>query len=698
MFTEAHRKVRADHLQRDAFLYVRQSTSRQVLKNTESTKRQYALRDRAVALGWPIERIHTIDDDLGKSAAHAQQRDGFQYLASEVALGHAGIVLGLEASRLARNNADWQHLLEVCAWSGCLIGDEEGVYDPTHGNDRLLLGLKGTISAAELHMLTARLVGGQRNKARRGALEVPLPIGLAYNATRAVVLDPDPRIQASVREVFDTFRQLRSATAVEARFRRDALTFPRRLHRGIGKGRVIFGPLQTSQVLRILHNPRYTGAFVYGRHRTMRTSHSTQAVVELAPQDWQVLIHNAHPGYISWEEFESNTATLRQIYIQAGWHAPNSQTPEHEALLQGRVLCGVCGERMRVAYDLRNGQRIYYYACARVSTAPSRRTCRWIRAQAIDAAVGALLLRSVTHQTLRGALAVQDDLRRRLQRQQTQRDRQLEQLRQRAERKRHRFLNCDPDHRLVADTLEADWNEALRQLDALQQEHEQSDSIAHVSLDEPSRSALSALAEEFPRLWCDPRTPAHERQRMLAQLIEDVTLVHGDPICIHVRFRGGRTTSLSVPRPRAPLRAGRVSGDLIQQLDQLLEKDSDHEAAAHLNALGYRTWCGQPFTTKRVTVLRRQAGLKTRFERLRAQGFLTAQEMARQLGICLTSAYLLGGQGVLAQERYGHGHRCLFAPLSGAVFVRGQGGRYRPRAPQLISADQVSRGLQPKRR
>src|ERR1035438_748633 len=206
MSTDNYQKISAEHLRRDAFLYVRQSSLRQVFENTESTKRQYALRERAVALGWPIERIRTIDEDLGISGAHAENRDGFQRLVSEVALGHAGIVLGLEVSRLARNNADWQRLLELCALSGSLISDEDGVYDPAHFNDRLLLGLKGTMSEAELHILKARLQGGMRNKARRGELQMPLPMGLVYDAAGAVVFDPDRQIEHTVRLVFNTFR------------------------------------------------------------------------------------------------------------------------------------------------------------------------------------------------------------------------------------------------------------------------------------------------------------------------------------------------------------------------------------------------------------------------------------------------------------------------------------------------------------
>jgi DNA invertase Pin-like site-specific DNA recombinase len=262
MSTDNPQKIQADHLRRDAFLYVRQSSLRQVFENTESTKRQYALRERAVALVWPIERIHTIDSDLGVSGAHAEHRDGFQQLVSEVALGHAGIVLGLEVSRLARNNADWHRLLELAALARTLILDEDGIYDPSHFNDRLLLGLKGTMSEAELHVLKARLQGGIRNKARRGELEMPPPIGLIYDATGAVVLDPDKQIQATVRLVFDTFRQVRTASAVVRRFQRENLTFPRRVRRGIGKGNVLWGKLNHSRVIQILHNPRYAGTFV----------------------------------------------------------------------------------------------------------------------------------------------------------------------------------------------------------------------------------------------------------------------------------------------------------------------------------------------------------------------------------------------------------------------------------------------------
>ena len=691
MFTEFHRKVTAAHLGRDAFLYVRQSTLRQVLDNVESTKRQYALRDRAAALGWPIERIRTIDDDLGLSGARADNRNGFQQLVSAVALGRAGIVLGLEVSRLARNNADWQQLLELCALSSCLIGDEDGVNDPAHFNDRLLLGLKGTISAAELHVLKARLVGGQRNKARRGALEVPLPIGLVYNAAGAVVLDPDPQIQARLRMIFDTFRQVRSASAVQERFRRENLQFPRRIHRGIGKGQVIFGALDQSRVMQILHNPRYAGAFVYGRHRTVCKPDSKYAVIALAKKDWQVLIQNAHPGYITWEEFESNEATLRQNLV-GSFLPPGKRGPQaSEVLLQGRVLCGVCGARMQVRHDPRRSGRVTYYICEEASSRRPGKPCQWVVAREVDTAIGALLLQTVTSTTMRNALAVQDSVSRQLEHADTMRRRQLEPLRRSVELKRRRFLQCDPDHRLVADALEADWNEALHRLDVLQQSHERQRHADHSRLDEESRTRVLSLAEDFPRLWNDPQTDIFERKRMLGVLIEDVALIQADAITLYVRFRGGQTTSLSVPRPRPQPRACNVDPEVIRQLDRLLENSSDREAAEHLNALGHRTWLGQLFTAKKVALLRQASGLNSRFERLRARGYLTSWEMARQLGVGRECVYVLGRQGVLPQQYYGHGERCLFAPLNGAVYVRGRGGRYRSTPSRLIAADEAAR-------
>ena len=263
----ASQKVTVGHLKRDAYLYVRQSTLRQVFENTESTKRQYALRQRAVALGWPLERIIVIDDDQGQSGASAEHRKGFQQLVAEVGIGHAGIVLGLEVSRLARKNSDWHRLLEICALTETLILDEDGIYDPAHFNDRLLLGLNGTMSEAELHVLQARLRGGLLNKAQRGELQCALPIGFAYDPHGRVVFDPDTQVQESIHVLFRTFRRTGSAVATVKEFRRRGLDFPRRLRRGPNKGDLLWAPLGHGRVVQILHHPGYAGAFVFGRSR-----------------------------------------------------------------------------------------------------------------------------------------------------------------------------------------------------------------------------------------------------------------------------------------------------------------------------------------------------------------------------------------------------------------------------------------------
>ena len=690
MSTDNHQKIQADHLRRDAFLYVRQSTLRQVFDNTESTKRQYALRERAVALGWPIERVHTIDSDLGVSGAHAEHRDGFQQLVSEVALGHAGIVLGLEVSRLARNNADWHRLLELAALARTLILDEDGIYDPSHFNDRLLLGLKGTMSEAELHVIKARLQGGIRNKARRGELQMAPPIGLVYDATGAVVLDPDRQIQATVRLVFDTFRQVRSASAVVRRFQRESLSFPRRIRRGIGKGDVLWGKLDHSRVIQILHNPRYAGAFVFGRYRTVPTATATakrtMRVLKVARENWQVLIQNTHLGYISWDEFERNQVTLKENVAGFSPSSRGAVPREGVALLQGRVLCGICGTRMRVKYQKVDAGLLPYYQCCDELVRRAGKMCQSIHGCDVDRAISSLLIETVAPAALEVALAVQDEIAGRIEDADALRRSHLERARYEAELARRRYLKVDPENRLVADTLEADWNERLRRLDTLQQQHEQQRKADQGLLSDEARERILALSSDFPRVWNDPRTAPVERKRMVALLIEDVTLIKSENIAIYVRFRGGRTASLSVERPKPIALVRKTRHEVVQKLDELLDTCSDREASMQLNALGYRNWKGEPFTAKRARYVRLVYGLKSRFERLRACGFLTAVEMAHQLGVCVSQVYILGRDGVLPRQHYGNEQRCLYAPLKGAVLVNGCGGRYRPRCPTLIPA------------
>jgi len=328
-------KVTPRHLARTAYLYVRQSTLRQVVEHTESAARQYALRQRAIALGWPTEQIVVIDCDQGQSGASAADRAGFQQLVAEVGLGHAGIVLGLEVSRLARSSTDWHRLLELCALSQTLILDEDGLYDPGAFNDRLLLGLKGTMSEAELHVLHARLIGGQRSKARRGELKQILPIGFAYDPLDRVILDPDQQVQQAVRLVFQTYRRSGSACSTVRHFSEQDLLFPHRVRSGPAKGELRWGILTHDHVRRMLHNPRYAGAFSYGRTTVHRRGDGHVSIERLPRDQWQVLIRDAHVGYITWAEYERNLAQLRQTAQSYGAERRASPPREGPALLQG---------------------------------------------------------------------------------------------------------------------------------------------------------------------------------------------------------------------------------------------------------------------------------------------------------------------------------------------------------------------------
>lgn len=678
-------KIGADHLRRDAYLYVRQSSLRQVFENTESTKRQYALRDRAVALGWPIERIHVIDSDLGLSGAQAAGRDGFQHLVTEVAMGHAGIVLGLEVSRLARNNADWHRLLELAALSHTLICDEDGVYDPAHFNDRLLLGLKGTMSEAELHVLKSRLQGGILNKARRGELEMALPIGLVYGPDGRVCLDPDRQIQDIVRLVFDTFRETGSACAVLRRLRAQNILFPRRIRGGIGKGELLWGGLDHSRVLEILHNPRYAGAFVYGRRRCAYNADLKQVQLQVKRENWQVLIRDAHPGYISWDEFERNELTLKRNAVGFSTNLRGAAPREGIALLQGRVLCGRCGSRMRVRYDAREGRQLPYYCCneGTVRRAESR-NCQWVQGTDIDAAISALLLQTVAPAAIEVALAVQNEIAQRVEQAAALRQAQLQRCRYEAELARRRYVKVDPDNRLVADALEADWNERLRQLDSLRREHERQLQADQTLLDEPARQRVVDLAQDFPRVWNDRRTSAMQRKKMLALMIEDVTLVSGAQVAVHIRWRGGKTQSIAVDKPRPIALVRKTLPQVVQRIDELLETCTDREVAQRMNELGHRNWRGDVFTTKKVTLVRVTYGLKSRFQRLRERGMLTSRELAQRFGVCPTTVNHLGRQGILKRHAYDSDHRFLYEPPGDVALVKGAGSRYGGRPPQLI--------------
>ena len=661
MTHDTHQKVTASHLQRNAYLYVRQSTLRQVLENTESTKRQYALRQHAVALGWAQDQIVVIDTDLGQSGA-STDREGFQRLVTAVGMGEAGIVLGLEVSRLARNSTDWHRLLEICALTDTLILDEDGIYDPAHFNDRLLLGLKGTMSEAELHVLRARLDGGILNKARRGELVMRPPLGFVYDSERHLVLDPDQQIQQTLRTLFETFHRTGSASATVKSFRQQGLLFPRHIYFGAGRGDLVWGRLEHSHALRILHNPRYAGAFVYGRSRTRKTVDGKPMVKHLTRDQWGIFLPGVHPGYISWDEYERNQKRLRENAQALGADRRKSPPREGPALLQGLIICGQCGQRMTVRYHFRFHRLCPDYVCQRKGIANAEPICAQIPGVEVDRAVSELLVELVKPSTLEVALAVQQELQARLGEADRLRKQQVERARYQAELAQTRYMRVDPNHRLVADSLEADWNHKLRALTEAQVEYERRRDEDRKIFQEEQRAAILQLATDFPRLWHDANTPDRERKRMVRLLLEDVTILRGEQLTLYLRFRGGAGKTLALPLPQPAWQRWTTSLEVIGEIDRLLSHHTHQEIAVLLNQRGLRSGKGQAFTARYIARIQREYTLKSRYNRLREAGLLTQQEMAQALGVTPATIRIWRAHGLLSGHAYTNKSDYLYDP------------------------------------
>ena len=619
-------KVTAAHLQRGAYLYLRQSTLRQVFENTASTQRQYTLRRRAVSLGWPEERIVVIDHDQGQSGASTVEREGFQRLVADVGLGKAGIVMGLEVSRLARNCADWHRLWEICALTQTLILDEDGRYDPAHYNDRLLLGLKGTMSEAELHVLKARLVGGRINKAQRGELKLPLPIGLVYDDEDRVAMDPDQQIQQSVRWFFATFQRTGSAWATVRAFRRQGFKFPKR---GPGGGEVLWQELTEGTALDTLHNPRYAGAFCFGRTRAWKDAEGKVHIRELPREQWRFLKTQAHPGYLIWEEFGANEQRLLDNHqAHGGGESKAGAAREGPALLQGLVICGKGGRVMTVRYHRRKAGLVPDYLCQKQRVEGTQALCQQIQGAELDAAVGRLLVESVSPLALEVVLNVQAEIQSRLDGAERWRQQQAQRAQYEADHARVRYMRVDPNNRLVADTLETRWNEKRRRLAEAKEECEQRRKLDAVQLTDEQKARVRALASDFPKLWRDPKTTDRDRKQRARLLLEDVTLRRDRGVLVQLRFKAGATQQLRLPLPQHAWDRRRTGAETIREIDELLDRHTEGQVAPALHRRGWVTSCGRPFNTWRIRRLEPTHNLKSRYDRLREQGLLTIEEMA----------------------------------------------------------------------
>ena len=626
-------KVTASRLRRDAYLYIRQPALYQVANNTESTARQYDLRGRAAALGWPAGRIHVIDIDQGHSGASAADREGFQHLVAEVSMGKAGIVLGLECSRLARNNADWHQLLRICAHNDCLILDEDGLYDPASFNDRLLLGMKGQLSEAELHFLRSRLRGGILAKARRGELRLQLPIGLVYDPPGQVTLDPDAGVRGALSLLFETFTATSSAFAVVKTFRDQQLSFPGRHRSGPRAGELYWNSLSHDQVLKILHNPAYAGAYAYGRARHTTGLDGRHHTLSKPIDEWTVLIHDHHPGYLTWPRYQASLQVLAGNAAARGQDRNAGPPREGPPLLQGLVVCGRCGRRMTVRYHTRaDGTIVPDYVCQNDGIRAAQPICQHIGGAPVDTAISELILRALTPLALETAITVSDELIRQAGQADAIRAAHVQRAQHAADQARRRYLAVDPGNRLVADALEADWNARLRELAAAQDDYATAKTAAAM-LDEQQRARIRALAADFPALWNNPATPMRERKRLIRLLITDVTLTRGqDTITAAARLPGGQHHTLHLPIPLNAWQERKTPATTITLIDQLLGTHTYSQVASALSQQGLTSGDGKPWDADRVRAHCHTRHIPSLWQRLRDAGMLTLDETARQLG------------------------------------------------------------------
>jgi len=656
-------KVTAAHLSRQAFLYVRQSSLKQVIHNTESAIRQYDLRGKAISLGWAADQVTVIDIDQGHSGASAAGREGFQHLVAEVSLGRAGIVLGLECSRLARNSADWHQLLELCAMTGTLICDEDGLYDPGNFNDRLLLGMKGQLSEAELHFIRARLRGGVLSKARRGELITPLPVGLVYDGAGHVILDPDAAIHGALAHLLAAFEATGSATAVVKAFSAAGLTFPCRHQKGPRKGELDWRPLQHHMVLRVLHNPRYAGAFTYGRHRHQARPGGSQATTILPRQEWISFIPGAHPGYITLDQYDANLAKLAANAAAHGRDRAAGPPREGPALLQGVIICGRCGTRMTVRYHRRRGTSWPTYLCQRDGIENARRICAAIPGASLDQAAGQLLLATLTPLAVEAALTVTAELEHRAAEADALRAAHVERARYHADLARRRYLAVDPANRLVAGTLEAGWNTALRELGDAQAAYDKAREQHTGTLTPAQQDRIAQLVTDLPAIWNDPATPMRERKRIARLLLTDITVTRTtDTITAHVRLRGGQHHTLTLPMPKTGPEARRTPPGVVTAIDELLDEHTSGQIAAILNDRGLRSGTGEPFHQRMIDQLIRAYRLRSRRHRLRATGMLTIAETAAAHGVRNNTIKAWRRAGIVTGTRYNDKGEFLYHP------------------------------------
>jgi DNA invertase Pin-like site-specific DNA recombinase len=650
-------KIGDPHLNRAAYVYLRQSTPAQVEHNRESTQRQYALAARATALGWSRQQVVIIDEDLGVSGSGIDERSGFARLTAEVALGHVGIVLGLEVSRLARNNADWYRLLDLCGLTDTLIADADGIYHPAMFNDRLLLGLKGTMSEAELHVLRARLLGGIRNKAARGELRRGLPVGFVWgDADGEVRFHPDEAVCGMIRTVFSRFAELGSARRVWLWLRTEGLLFPLQIG---SPNNVRWVDPSYVAVYHVLTNPVYAGAYAYGKSRreiTLDASGSPKRRMRKLPRSqWSVLIPNHHQGYTDWSTYEANCARISANTHPRPHQSGSGAVREGTALLQGLAVCGHCGRKLHTHYTGRTASPGYH--CSGRTLVSGRGVyCLNAGAIQIDNAVAQSVLSALAPLGIEAALAATERVEADHHDALAQWRLAVERANYEAQRAERRYRAIDPDNRLVARGIEAEWENCLRELEKAKAELTRREQQRPKTLTADERDRLLALGADLPVVWRAPTTSARDKKELLRTLLEEVIItVHKNEGRTHLtlRWRGGALTDLDLDTPRYRPTTVRTDEDTIALVRRLVAHYPDSMIAGILNRQGRKSAYGHRFTAHIVGSLRRHWDIPC-FERAAnpPEGeLLNIKQIAAELGVATSTIHRWLNDGIIAGEQ-----------------------------------------------
>lgn len=634
-------KIQLYHQQKLACIYLRQSTMYQVMHHQQSTERQYALEQKALQFGWDASLIRIMDGDLGQSGSSTTGRTDFKALVAEVSMGNVGAIFVMEASRLSRSSADWNRLLELCSLTQTLIIDQDGCYDPGQFNDQLLLGLKGTMSQAELHLIRARLHGAKLHKAQKGELRFPIPVGYIYDEDKNIVFDPDAQVQHAIQLAFSLFQESKSAYRVMQYFGKNKLQFPKRAYGGKWKGKLLWGTLSHSRLLHLLKHPFYAGVYTFGRYKSIKKISPDGEIItrlQRQPMDkWPVIIKDHHPQYISYPDYEKN---IQQLQLNKTSKVLSGPPREGSTLLQGILVCGVCGKKMTIRYAC-NGKVVPTYQCnGRKNQGIASTSCLSFRADTVDPAIEKMIIEALTPANVSIAINAAGQLEKRHTSLNKHWEMNIQRCQYHADLAQRRFEQVDPANRLVAASLERNWNSELEKLSIATKEYQEYLDKQQETVNPFNQKEVLALAQQIPGLWS--KTSAYkDKKRIIRLLISDITVTKGKQtkqLLLHIRWQSGVTQTIPVHLPPNIADQVRYPLQLVDKIRALTMKYADdRKTVAILNQQGILSATGKPFTEAMVEWVRFKHDI-TR-PTLKTADEYTVPETAEMLNISIHMVY-----------------------------------------------------------